>query len=51
LDVNLSTKPVKCHILCIASYCAERWTLEEVYQKHLESFEMWCWKGKMEETR
>ena len=24
---------------------AETWTLRAVDQKHLESFEMWCWKG------
>jgi hypothetical protein len=22
----------------------ETWTLRAVYQKHLESFEMWCWR-------
>ena len=25
-------------------YGAETWTLREVDQKHLESFEMWCWR-------
>jgi ribosomal 50S subunit-associated protein YjgA (DUF615 family) len=25
-------------------YGAEPWTLRAVNQKHLESFEMWCWK-------
>jgi hypothetical protein len=32
---------------CISStalYCAENWTLRKVDQKHLESFEMWCWR-------
>jgi len=23
---------------------AENWTLRSVDQKHLESFEMWCWR-------
>jgi hypothetical protein len=25
-------------------YCAETWALQAVDQKHLESFEMWCWR-------
>jgi hypothetical protein len=28
----------------IAVYGAETWTLRAVDQKHLESFEMWCWR-------
>jgi hypothetical protein len=28
----------------IALYGAETWTLRSVNQKHLESFEMWCWR-------
>jgi hypothetical protein len=28
----------------IALYGAESWTLRAVDQKHLESFEMWCWR-------
>jgi hypothetical protein len=35
---------VKCYIWSIALYGAETWTLRAVDQKHLESFEMWCWK-------
>jgi hypothetical protein len=27
-------------------YGAETWTLREVDQKYLESFEMWCWRRK-----
>ena len=27
-----------------AVYGAETWTLWSVNQKHLESFEMWCWR-------
>jgi hypothetical protein len=27
-----------------ALFGAENWTLREVYQKRLESFEMWCWR-------
>jgi hypothetical protein len=26
------------------SYGTETWTLRAVYQKHLDSFEMWCWR-------
>jgi hypothetical protein len=25
-------------------YADETWTLREVDQKYLESFEMWCWR-------
>jgi hypothetical protein len=38
---------VKCYIWSIALYGAETWTLRAVDQKHLESFEVWCWR-KME---
>ncbi|PNF33748.1 hypothetical protein B7P43_G11228, partial [Cryptotermes secundus] len=47
LDLNLRKKLVKCYIWSIALYGAETWTLRAVDQKHLESFEMWCWR-KME---
>ena len=36
-------KLVKCYIWSIALYGAETWTLRAADQKHLESFEMWCW--------
>jgi hypothetical protein len=39
---------VKCYTWSIALYGAEICTLRAVNQKHLESFEMWCWRG-MEE--
>ena len=44
LDLELRKKLVKCHVWSIALYCAETWTLRAVDQKHLESFEMWCWR-------
>ncbi|PNF19258.1 hypothetical protein B7P43_G08012 [Cryptotermes secundus] len=44
LDLNLRKKLVKCYICSIALYGAETWTLRAVDQKHLESFEMWCWR-------
>jgi hypothetical protein len=47
LDLELRKKVVKCYIWSVALYGAETWTLREVDQKHLESFEMWCW-GRME---
>jgi hypothetical protein len=32
-------------VLCsIALYGAEAWMLWALDQKHLESFEMWCWR-------
>jgi len=44
LDLELRKKLVKCYVWSIALYCAEIWTLRAVDQKHLESFEMWCWR-------
>jgi hypothetical protein len=44
LDLELRKKLVKCHVWSIALYGAETWTLRAVDQKHLESFEMWCWR-------
>jgi hypothetical protein len=44
LELNLRKKLVKCYIWSIALYGAETWTLRKVDQKHLESFEMWCWR-------
>jgi len=44
LDLGLRKKLVKCYIWSIALYGAETWTLRAIDQKHLESFEMWCWR-------
>ena len=44
LDLNLRKKLVKCYVWSMVLYGAETWTLRAVDQKHLESFEMWCWK-------
>jgi len=44
LDLELRKKLVKCYVWSIALYGAETWTLRAVDQKHLESFEMWCWR-------
>ena len=44
LDVKLRQKLVKCYIWSIALYGTETWTLWAVDQKHLESFEVWCWR-------
>jgi len=43
LDLELRKKIVKCYIWSIALYGAETWTLRAVDQKHLKTFEMWCW--------
>jgi hypothetical protein len=43
-DLNLRKKLVKYYIWSMALYGAETWTLRAVDQKHLESFEMWCWR-------
>jgi hypothetical protein len=44
LDLELRKKLVKCYVWSIALYGAENWMLRAVDQKHLESFEMWCWR-------
>jgi len=44
LDLELRKKLVKCYVWSIALYGAETLTLRAVDQKHLESFEMWCWR-------
>jgi len=43
-DLELRKNLVKCYIWSTALYGAETWTLQAVDQKHLESFEMWCWR-------
>ena len=44
LDLELRKKLVKCYICSIALYGAESWTLWAVDHKHLNGFEMWCWR-------
>jgi hypothetical protein len=44
MDLELSKKLVKYYICSIALYGAQTWTLLAVDQKHLGSFEMWCWR-------
>ena len=44
LDLKLRKKLIKCYIWGIALYGAETWTIRAVDQKHLESFQMWCWR-------
>jgi hypothetical protein len=48
LDLESRKKLVKCYIWSVALYGEETWTLRAVDQKHLESFEKWCWR-RMEE--
>ena len=44
LDLKLRKKLVKCYIWSTALSGAETWTLRAADQKHLVSFEMWCWR-------
>jgi hypothetical protein len=44
LDLELRKKLVKCYFWSIALYSAVPWTLRAVDQKHLECFEMRCWR-------
>jgi len=44
MDLELRKKLVKCYVWRIALCGTETWTLRAVDQKHLESFEMWCWR-------
>jgi hypothetical protein len=42
--LKLRKKLVKCYVWSTDLYGAETWTLRAVNEKHLESFEMWCWR-------
>jgi hypothetical protein len=44
MDFELRKKLVKCYIWSIALYGTETWTRRAVDQKHLEIFEIWCWR-------
>jgi hypothetical protein len=44
MDLELRKKLVKCYIRSITVYGVETWTLRAIDQKHLESFETWCWR-------
>ena len=44
VDLNLRKILVRCYVWSIALYGDETWTLRVTDQKHLESFEMWCWR-------
>jgi len=44
LALNLSKKPAMCYIWSVALCGDEIWTLRDVDEKYLESFEMWCWR-------
>jgi len=44
LDLKLGKKLVKCYIRSINLYGDGTWTIRAGDQKHLESFEMWCWR-------
>ena len=35
---------MKCYVWSMAPYGAETWALRATDQKHLESFEVWCWR-------
>ena len=44
LNLNLRKRLVRCYVWSIALYGAETWMLRATDQKHLESFEIWCWR-------
>jgi hypothetical protein len=44
MNLDLKKKLEKCYIWNIALYGAETWSLRAVDQKHMDSFEMWCWR-------
>jgi hypothetical protein len=44
LGSNLRKKLATFYICVVPLYGAKTWTLREVDQKYLESFEMWCWR-------
>jgi hypothetical protein len=44
IDLELRKKLVKCYIWSIALHGVKPSKLRAVDQKHLHSFEMWCWR-------
>ena len=44
MDLNLRKKLVGYYIWSTALYGAETWTVQKVYQKYLQRFEIWCWR-------
>jgi hypothetical protein len=44
LDLELRKKLVNCYTLSTALHSAETWTPRKLDQKHLDRFEMWCWR-------
>jgi hypothetical protein len=44
LELELRKKLVKCYIWSVALYGAETGAIGAVDQKHVGSFEMWCWR-------
>jgi hypothetical protein len=44
-SLELKKKLVKCYVWNIAVYGADTWSPRAVVQKHLEWFEMWCWRS------
>ena len=44
IDLHLRKKLLKFYIWSIGLYGAEIWTLQNIYQKYVESFHMWCWR-------
>jgi hypothetical protein len=44
MELELRKKLVKWYSWIIALYGAETWMLQAEDQKHLEIFEMWCWR-------
>jgi hypothetical protein len=48
-DSYLRKKFLKCYIWKRAYYGAETWALQNVEQRYLENFELWCWR-RIEKT-
>jgi hypothetical protein len=44
MDLELRKKLVKCYVWSITLYGVETSTLLAVNHKHLERFEIWCWR-------
>ena len=42
LNIEIRKKFVRCYVWRIALYESESWTLRQMEQEYLESFEMWC---------
>ena len=50
LNIEIKKQLFRCYVWSIALYGSETWPLRKLERKHLEIFEMWCWR-RMEKIK